>query len=244
MRTFLAAVLLASSLGACVESPPVDELADESAADGEDGKGDAAAAFTFYTITPDTRACSFNAPPSCGRGFFVARANRSSTQCGIEGSASRCKVIELDWSPTQTSPGLIAEYQEKLEAGEPFLVRGDIVVGRETGTTLKIKELWAGSSAEHVDGVFTLVHDNGLRCIRAPCPSISEKKLNSNLSAQISSLDFLDAEDDEQTLAARDAVYLPQGLIVVGYRDQDGAGGKSRTVNKFFTKVELPTLVR
>jgi hypothetical protein len=239
-----AAILLASSLGACVESQTADdEFADESAADGEDGKGDSTAAFTFYTVRADSRACSLNSPPGCGRGFFVARANRSSTQCGIEGPASQCKVMQFDWSPTQTSAGIAEEWTQKIKDGGSFIVRGEIVTGRETGTTLQIKELWEGSSPEAVDGVFALVKDNGVRCITAPCPSLTELKLNSNLSAKLTGLQFGDQEEESKVETAQNGLYLG-GTIVVGYRDYDDLGGKTRSVNKFFTKVELPNLVR
>ena len=85
------------------------------------------------------------------------------------------------------------------------------------------------------------VFDNGIRCITAPCPSLTEQKLNSNLSANITGVDFepSGASQDKIDLA-QNAMFGGDGLVVVGYRDYDSRGGKTRTANKFFTKAPVP----
>ena len=244
MRTFalLASVTSILAVGACAESDPVDELGEETEADGEDGKGDGAAAFTFFNLLPDNRACSFNSPPDCGTGFFVSRANRSTTQCGRGVPQSMCKVQTIDWSGTAMPDSVAQGYEEDLRNGKPLLVRGTIVPDpADRGISVAVTEIWVASQPEWVDGVFTLVKDNGIRCITAPCPSLTERRLNSNLSAQISSLD-LEASGADRDLIERaySEVYGGDGLVVVGYRYTDDAGGKGRTANKFFTKAPVP----
>ncbi|MFN0247407.1 MAG: DUF6748 domain-containing protein [Kofleriaceae bacterium] len=240
LMTLLATTTL--SVTACTDVPVDDELADETAADGEEGKGDAAAAFTYYNVLPDNRACSFNSPGDCGRGFFVSRANRSTTQCGRGPAQSHCKVFEIDWSGTAMPDSVAARYEQGLHDGEPLLIRGDLVpAADDRGVTLAAREVWIASSPEWVDGVFTLVKDNGIRCVRAPCPSLTERKLNSNLSANISSLDLEESGAENDVLErGHNARYSPDGLIVVGYRYTDRAGGKGRTANKFFTRAPVP----
>ena len=239
MRTaYLLTVLTSILIPACTTSPD-DELANESAADGEDGKGDAAGAFTFYNLMADNRACSLNSPGDCGNGFFASRANRSSTQCGRL-SASQCKVMQIEWRTGM--PASVAEgYEADLRAGTPMLVRGSLEPDpADRGMTVVINELWVSSKPEWEEGVFALVHDNGLRCITAPCPSLTERKLNSNLSANITGVDFDASGADAQAIElARNALYS-EGVVVVGYRDYDSAGGKKRTANKFFTKAPVP----
>jgi hypothetical protein len=85
-----------------------------------------------------------------------------------------------------------------------------------------------------------MVKDNGIRCVRAPCPSLTERKLNSNLSAQLTGVELEDSgANQDQIDRAYDALY-GEGLIVVGYRDYDRLGGKTRTANTFYTRAPVP----
>lgn len=240
IRTSLCLTLFVSLLPACT-SAVEDELGEETAADGEDGKGDAAAAFTYYNVFPDTRACSFNTP-DCG-GFDVSRANRSTTQCATRGAASgsSCKVWEINWTGTGMPASVAESYEQMLHDGTPLLVRGSLSPHpADRGSVLNVTEIWVPNRPEWVDGVFTLVKDNGIRCITAPCPSKTERRLNSNLSAQISTLDLSDSGADADLVErAMNAVYV-EGLVVVGYRFTDSAGGKARSANKFFTRAPVP----
>lgn len=240
IRTTSLCLVFASLLPACTTSVE-DELGEETAADGEDGKGDAAAAFTYYNVFPDTRACSFNTP-DCG-GFDVSRANRSTTQCMTfgGGSGSSCKVWTINWTGTGMPASVAESYEQMLHDGTPLLVRGSLTPDpADRGSVLNVTEIWVPNRPEWVDGVFTLVKDNGLRCVRAPCPSRTERRLNSNLSAQISSLDLSDSGADQELIdRALNEVY-DDGLVVVGYRYTDSAGGKGRTANKFFTRAPVP----
>jgi hypothetical protein len=241
--SLLCALALSTTLlPACTDSQPADELGEETAADGEDGKGDAAGAFTFFNVLPDTRACSFNSPGDCGRGYFVSRANRSTTQCGRGLPQSQCKVLEIDWTGTAMPPSVAQGYQDSLDNGNPLLVRGTLApAANDAGVSLAATEIWVASKPEWEEGVFTLVKDNGIRCITAPCPSLTERRVNSNLSANIASLDFEDSGADEEAVnRAYEQMYGADGLIVVGYRFYDSAGGKGRSVNKFFTRAPVP----
>jgi hypothetical protein len=232
---------VASLLSACAASAPDDELGKETSADGEEGKGDGAAAFTYYNVRADLRACSLNSPGDCGVGFFASRANRSLTQCGRGDAVAECKAMTIDWVPTAMPASVAKSYQDRLQNGETFVLRGSIEpAANDAGVELKVSEVWVGNTSDAVDGVFTLVKDNGIRCVRAPCPSLTERRLNSNLSAQLSAVDLSDsgATDGEQDLA-RNSLYS-DGLIVVGYRYYDNDGGKGRTANKFYTKAPVP----
>jgi hypothetical protein len=243
MRTALLFASLTSILtSACATSEPADELAGETTADGEDGKGDAAAAFQFLNVIPDTRACSLNSGPDCGTGFFVSRANRSSMRCGFTTLQSQCKVFEIDWTGTAMPASVAKGYEDALRSGKPLLVRGDLVPAPDdSGVHLAVTEIWVASQPEWVEGVFTLVKDNGIRCITAPCPSLTEQKLNSNLSANITGVDFEPSgASQEQIDLAQNAMFGGDGVVVVGYRDYDSRGGKTRTANKFFTKAPVP----
>jgi hypothetical protein len=244
LRTSLVALALSSTLlPACTTSEPADEFAVESAADGETGKGDAVGAFGFLNVLPDNRACSFDSPGDCGVGFFVNRANRSTIQCGRGPLQSQCKVTEIDWSGTAMPPSVAQGYEDDLRAGNPLLVKGEIVpAANDAGVSLAVTEIWVASSPEWAEGVFTLVKDNGIRCFRAPCPSLTEQKLNSNLaSVNITGIDLDESGAEQDAIdRASEAMYSEDGLVVVGYRYYDSLGGKARTAAKFFTRAPVP----
>jgi hypothetical protein len=242
MRTALIFASLTSILSACATSEPADELADETAADGEDGKGDAAAAFGFLNVIADTRACSLDSGPDCGTGFFVSRPNRSTLRCGFTTPQSQCKLYEIDWSGTAMPASVAKGYEDALRSGKPLLVRGELVPAPDdSGVHLAVTEIWIASQPEWVAGVFTLVKDNGIRCITAPCPSLTEQKLNSNLSANITQVDFEASGASQDVIdIAQNAMFGGDGVVVVGYRYYDSKGGKARTANKFFWKAPVP----
>jgi hypothetical protein len=238
-KSILLALLISSVLPACT-SQTEDELGKETAADGEDGKGDGTAAFTFYYVYGDLRACSLNTS-DCGVGFFAQRVNRSETQCGRGVASTSCHISLIDWTPTAMPASLARDYENSLRTGSVLMLRGSILPSADDGKTLlSATEIWVPTKSEAVDGVFTIVKDNGIRCVRAPCPSLTERRLNSNLSAQISGIDF-DASGASQSKIdlARNDLY-DDGVIVVGYRDTDSAGGKVRTANNFYTRAPVP----
>lgn len=223
---------MTSILPACaIDAQPDDELANEASAEGDAGKGDAAGdgLFTFFTVSFD------------GTDFVAARPNQATTRCTRGPAQRECTLMSIDWTGTAMPASVAKSYENGLRDGRPLLVRGEIVPAPDDrGVSLAVTEVWVGSHAEPAEGVFTLVVDNGIRCVRAPCPSLTETKLNSTLSAQISSLD-LEASGAEQDAIDRayEALY-GAGLVVVGYRYYDAAGGKARTANNFFTKAPVP----
>jgi len=238
-NSLLLGVLISSALSGCA-STPEDELGKETAADGEDGKGDGTAAFTFYYVYGDLRACSLNTP-DCGVGFFAQRVNRSTTQCGRGTATATCHVNLIDFSSTALPSSIQKDYEFSLRNGTPLVLRGSILPSADDGKILlSATEIWEPLKAEAVDGVFTLIKDNGVRCVRAPCPSLTERRVNSNLSAAITGIDFEPSGASESKIELAQAGLYDDGTIVVGYRDTDSAGGKVRTANNFYTRVPVP----
>ncbi|MBS1117780.1 MAG: hypothetical protein H6Q90_8 [Deltaproteobacteria bacterium] len=236
-RALLSSALVFSFLPSCADTGPTDELAGESN-DGEAGKDDSADAFTFFAVTPDVRACSFDA--RCG-GFFVSRPNRSTTICGRGSTADRCYVDSLDFSGTAMPDSVAMSYQDRIRAGETFLLRGDISPAPDDrGASLHITEVWvSGSSAGVTDGVFVLVKDNGVRCITAPCPNVSEQRLNSTRHATIHEIDLSTSGADDATIGRATSDLFDAGIIIVGDRYYP-ARAKGRSANQFFTKAPVP----
>lgn len=237
LRISMFSAVLALGLAACATEEPADELAGESSQDGEAGKGDSAAAFDFFAADPDVRACSFDA--RCG-GFFVSRPNRASTICGRGSQGARCYVDGLDWSGTALPDSVARGYEERLRNGEKLILKGTIAPHpADAGSVFAVTEVWLprieGGVAE---GVAVLVKDNGLRCITAPCPSLTEYRVNSNRFAEITDIDL--STTDERMLEIGMSALYDDGVLVFGDRYYPTKGAKGRAANQFYTRAPVP----
>ncbi|MDX2087334.1 MAG: DUF6748 domain-containing protein [Kofleriaceae bacterium] len=245
MRSFtLAASLLSLALiPACSTSEP-DELAGEADAEGSsDGKGDSPdGVYTYFEIGRDMNRCAF---PMCG-GYHLDRLNATNTTCHDGRSAAKCYTPELDWSQS----GLSQAQRELFEAaatkgafdGQYALVRGRFV---KKGTTVRpelgkfiVTEAWVAEGEGSAEGVFAKVAQNGVRCIAAPCASLTERALNASRTANIAEIDFAAGELSEASISALiDDTTKPGGIIVAGDRftfKVSGRSGKGRTATNAF----------
>jgi hypothetical protein len=242
-----------SLMAACTSDSVVDELAGETAEDdAAEGKGDnataAGGAYTYFAVKGDTRRCAF---PLCG-GYHLERVNRTTTVCHDGSASASCYTPELDWSEA----GLTADARDKLALaaargaigeGVDALVRGRFAptskgkIQPELGRFI-VTEAWVAQSESVSDGVFVKLHDNGVRCIAAPCPSTGEKALNTSRSASIADVDFSDSGlTDEQIGELSHEMFEPSGLIIAGSRYTfkiDGRSGKGRTATAVFARLK------
>jgi hypothetical protein len=251
MKTLVLAALPLFSLSACGSEEVIDELAGETAEDAaldNDGKADAAVdgAYTFFELHGDMRKCSF---PLCG-GHFLDRVNRTTTKCHDGSSAEACYTPELDFSESgisQAGQDLIrsASFQGAIEGSAKPLVRGRFAkknfntpspaLGR-----FVVTEVWLPQGPFAADGVFVRIHDNGLRCIQAPCPSTGEKGLNTSRSASISDIDFsMSGVTEDAWGELVNELVAPHGLIIAGDRFNvsiEGRKGKGRTATNVYKR--------
>src|SRR5262249_35428299 len=143
----------------------------------------------------DTRACP---APSCG-GYWVTRANKSTTKCADGSYASSCYAADLDLSRLALSS---AEETKLLNSiGNDGDETGVVIRASLTKTTiashpdlglLKATEAWRAPSAGTVSvgSTFYKVTDSGIRCITTPCASEKAAKLNISSSKNITDLDL------------------------------------------------------
>lgn len=238
-----------SLVPACATSSTDDELLADSADDANlDGKADSdSGAYTYYAIKRDMRRC---ASPMCG-GYFLSRVNRSATTCHDGSSADTCYTPELDWSEAKLDEAV----QDKLVGAASkinatyALVRGRF--GKKNTTTPRpemgrfiVTEAWVAEGENPPEGVFAKVFQNGVRCIAAPCPSLTEKGLNTGNSANIADLDFAPADLAQAQIDSFVEEYIaPGGIIVAGDRytfKLNGRSGKGRTVTNAYHRLANP----
>lgn len=219
-------LLLLLATSACATDDLTDELAGETS-DAVDGKADGAVdgASTYFTLaTPD------------GTTFTLARVNRTTTVCADGKTKSSCTTPQLDWSESHIGRPV----QDKLTgaARNGFaLVRGRFAKPNRFIVT----EGWVGEGPNAPDGVFARVIDNGIRCITAPCPSMTEKGLNGSNTANIAALDYAPSNlTEKQVDAFSTSIFDDAGIIIAGVRYTDHENGhtaKGRTVSNAYHKL-------
>jgi hypothetical protein len=238
---------------ACASSSEPDELAGESSADDAiDGKADAAVdgAYTYFEIYRDMKKC---AAPNCG-GFYLHRLNRTSTVCHNGANKWSCYTPQLDWSEAnlredQQNTLIEAAGRDALAPGVVAIVRGRFAPKTYSGFgnlgRFVVTEAWVAENGAVSEGVFAKVKDNGIRCIQAPCASVTEKGLNTSRSANIHGLDWSVAgfDDDQISKLTTEMVSRPSGVIIVGERytfKENNVSAKGRTVTAAYRRLEKP----
>ena len=233
MRTVSLALLASLSLFAC-SAPSSQSVDSDSASDETQDEGASALSnpnYGYFAAQRDMRKC---ASPMCG-GYFIHRVNASKTRC-IDGSyAATCYVTGVDLSKLNLTDG-------DLEVGHAVF-RGSIEKTEINGKTWGLfaaGEAWVGQTASSPAGSFYRAKDNGIRCIKAPCPSISVDKLNTNAVRMISDLDLTGTANpatQKQIDAAMDDVFTSDdGLLVAGTIAAMKNGGHEIVATEFFRK--------
>lgn len=226
-----------------------DELAGETSTDDAaiDGKADAAVdgAYTYFEVWTDMRKC---AAPMCG-GYFVARLNRAYTTCVDHQERAACYTPSLDWSESGVSEGLQqklvdAAYTDATESGVHAIVRGRFAPQQYAQGNLGrfvVTEAWVEEGDAVSDGVFVRAKANSIRCIAAPCPTITEKALNTARTANIAAIDWSPTGMQEREIAAMDAALATDGgVIFAGDRytyTENGRSAKGRTALAAYSRL-------
>jgi hypothetical protein len=237
-------------LAACSSfADPPDEIAndsrEESSVDG--GADNVDGAHTYFAIMADLRKCAF---PMCG-GWFLHRLNQPLTRCHDGHYAAMCYTPVLDWSKTGLSEGLQGKL---LDAARQGALSGDvdaIVRGRFAPTNrttpdrslgrFVITEAWGAEGSVPAQGAFVRVEDNGLRCLVAPCPSITETTLNTSRVTDIAEIDWAPSGlSDREVSTQIAAMSTPGGVLIAGDRfTVNGPGGTAtaRTATAVYVRL-------
>ena len=230
------------AVGCAAEAGELLNDSAETSSNLQVGAADAAASSTTYYVgRPDFRRCAW---PHCG-GIWVHRANRTTTRCPDGHYASECYVTQLDASAL----GLSSDQQSNLSSafsGAHAIVTGSIQpasTGSITYSVLRASSAWeAANDATSAELLYAL-DDAGIRCVRAPCFSIDEHKLNSTIARTLSDLDFRAVGlTDAQRLAVGRAL-SGAGMLAAGHNVRDPRSGALTIVatQAYFPVLPLPT---
>ncbi|MEY4764743.1 MAG: hypothetical protein RI907_1416 [Pseudomonadota bacterium] len=176
----------------------------------------AAPEYVYIVTRIDARKCMY---PTCG-GYFVKAVNAPTTRCADGSKAKECHAVELD---TLTNLGWTPEQQSAFEAqfAQGFaLVKGALTPqprGFYTGDVLRVTQAWQAQAKHKPYGVFYGVHNSGIVCIKAPCPTIQADVLNTSLAPTYPDV-LLSASGASKAAveAGLSAMTTQEGIIAVG----------------------------
>jgi hypothetical protein len=202
----------------CAAADGVDDadFADDDVATDTEGAISTRAANNGYFIVTrrDNRKCL---SPICG-GFFVKRVNEATTVCADGSKQAECYVASIQLGGMGLTPREEEAFRTSLESGQA-LVKARTYKTRFNHLTLgvlKANEGWVGATGAAVDGTFFRAADNGIRCIKAPCPSIGAFGLNGADSHNVINVLFPDGADAEKVQLAQAALGTKEGILVGG----------------------------
>lgn len=222
---FAASLLSLTSLAGCAadtseDAPGADDS--EEVAESEDAITASSSNYGYYLVTRrDFRKCM---APMCG-GFFVKRVNEQTTQCADGSKQAECYVSAIQLTGIGLSAREEADLRGAVESGKA-LIKARVYKKKLNGTyfgTLKANEGWLGATGSTPDGTFYRAADNGIRCIKAPCPSTTVAELNGsaqynvikvNLTSTATPADQATLDRAAQALGTKDGILLAGGVAL------------------------------
>lgn len=212
-----------------------DDVAAETTGTTQDAS--TASSSTYYRVSRvDYRKCAW---PLCG-GVFVARVNSDQTKC-VDGTwNTECHAVEVDFSKLALPPAQAEKLLGEAEAGHVVL-RGTPVNHTLAGHVVpafSVTEAWqAANPGQSPEGTFYRVKNNGIECVKAPCPSIGQDKLNSSVSKPITGLDLTGAGLNSKQTAGVFAELGGSGVIAVGHDAPAAQQGLSLVASAVYERV-------
>jgi hypothetical protein len=178
----------------------------------------------YFFMTRDMRKCMY---PMCG-GYFLSAVNRPRMRC-LDGTIQKsCYVAEADFAGLNLPDSDFSKLFSRAN-GKLVVFHGTVesnVVGDfgDYGRLVVDKAFSAVTDEEpSIWSPLYLAYDNGIRCIKAPCPSLDDVRLNyENSRRSIIGVDFggVIGATQEQLEAASQALF-ESGVIVAGYHSVD-----------------------
>lgn len=162
--------------GCAADSDAAADADDAEAEVSEDAITNATNSNYWVVTRRDMRKC---VAPLCS-GYYVKRVNRATTVCADGKAAAECYVGSIGLNGMDLSTREEETFRGAIE-GNRVVMKARLYKTKWNGHTigtLKANEGWIGASGSAADGTFFRVFDNGIRCVKAPCPSTTATALN------------------------------------------------------------------
>lgn len=196
------------------------------------GMGDAGArtppaGTAMFVVAHDARLCP---SPLCG-GYLVALANGARTRCVNGQRLPRCyAAVAVDRSGRRLG---------RLVDGA--LIRGALAAGRDDLGELVVHATYVAAGSATVSGGFYRIVDNGIRCVRAPCFSITARSVTASTRIAVSSVDLRASSASAADIRRADAALATKdGLYARGRFAPTADGGRVFRALRLYLRAPLP----
>ena len=226
MKTFafgFAVTLFSIGLSGCA-SEVTEETSDTDADSVESELTSGASNYGYFQVLrQDYRKCS---SPMCG-GVFVKRVNQAKTLCADGKLAEECYVGNVQLTGLGLTEDQQSDFRAKLYAGEAIVkarTYKNTTMGGKTFSgigQLKASEGWLGATGSKPQGTFYRAANNGIKCIKAPCPSMTISPLNSpaSESSLVTRVDLKSTDNKASSDALAEAsteLVTSAGILIAG----------------------------
>ena len=215
-------LILSTSLfaitGCAADAGPEADADDSESEVSEDAITNATNSNYWVVTRRDFRRCM---APLCG-GYYVKRVNRATTVCADGKPAAECYVGSIGLNGMDLSAREEETFRGAIDSGRAVMKarlyktrwNGNAIIG-----TLKANEGWIGATGSAADGTFFRVFDNGIRCIKAPCPSTTATALNGGDSYNVIKVGLTNTAtpaSQESLDRASSALGTKEGILLAG----------------------------
>jgi len=165
----------------------------------------------------------------------VSLANHARTRCSDGSLRSRCYVARASDTERHPLPSPIPDGALARATVEPWRYEGFGELG-----ILVVARVFAPAGRTPPAGRHVRVVDTGIRCIKAPCFSLSASELNREKRVTLSGLDLRDARiEPAERARAETALGAAGGLLVQGTVVTSKDGGRELRCTRVFLREPL-----
>jgi hypothetical protein len=187
-----------------------------------------------------------------GDGYFLSRLDGAAMRCFDGTTRPICHTQGIDWSLSRLSETARRQMEQVMAkaAGRPgvlAIARGHWIPiapyerYHPDGVWVLVEAWVAEPGGPTSAGEFVRVVDNGIMCVTAPCPHLSERQLYGDHSEDIDELDFTASGlRPVQVVRVLADTFDPDGVIVAGeryYTDDRVTTGTGRTVTTAYRRL-------
>lgn len=249
LRFSCAGLLSFLFLAGCAAQPLSPESAEASGEDAvevteEEVSGRPSNDGYFVVTRRDYRKC---VSPLCG-GFYVKRVNDATTRCADGERQPECYVSDLQFGGMRLSAREEADFRAAVESGRA-IIKARTYRHSFNGTVLgklKASEGWLGATGSAAGGTFYRAAANGVRCIKAPCPTTTAYGLNTaedhmvlkvGLEATATPAAPEDVHRAQQNLTTTEGVLVAGGIALPKCMPNAVDCGPFLTASEFYFRV-------
>lgn len=170
---------------------------------------------SVFSLRPNLESC---AARTCD-GFFVREMNRELTRCADGSEATECPVAHLEPTGASSPDGQTLQDLALAPPERRVLLAGRLTPASgkgASGAVLHVTRAWRPAGDGASEGSLFAVRDAGIRCVKAPCPSIRAVLVGEGTELLVTEVDLSRAKASPAEIDEAADDLLADGILVSG----------------------------